>query len=447
MAENISSPAPGRDVRPGIRKIRQSAARWTSTRSAAIQIIRRAVPSPVVEIHPEVRPWRTVNVERVGVVAVHTVASLMRLEDIIPLIEVDPRVQLVFTQVPDELGDGVERRLRNLEVRVIPWEEATRRSFDLAISASLHQMECIQARRRFAAPHGAGYNKLWPLQDWHGPKEDRPVYGLDRRSLMHNGEPVFDAIVLPHQDHLATLSRQCPESLGAAVLAGDPCLDRLVDSLDHRADYRAKLGVRSGQVLVAVASTWGPRSLMATQRELLLRLPTELPGNHKVIATVHPAVWAEHGARQVRAWLRDVREAGVDLIDVGEDWRALVTAADVLVADHSSVSVYAAAVGLPVLLSHYAEDEVDQNSVMAELAGLSLRLDHNRPLYPQLVAAQMAPPLQWGAAFERVSAVPGGSAPLLRETLYRLLGLAEPDLTARWTRVPVPFLVNDTEGR
>ena len=49
----------------------------------------------------------------------------MRLEDIIPLVEIDTRVQLVFTQVPDELGDGVEQRLRDLEVRVISWEEAT----------------------------------------------------------------------------------------------------------------------------------------------------------------------------------------------------------------------------------------------------------------------------------------------------------------------------------
>jgi hypothetical protein len=408
--------------------------------------MRRALPASVADVHSEARRWRTVNVERVALVAAHTVASLMRLEDIIPLIEVDSRVQLVFTQVPDELGDGVERRLRNLEVPVIPWEEATQRPFDLAISASLHQMERIRARHRFAAPHGAGYNKLWPLLDWAGAREDRPVYGLDRRSLMHNGQPVFDAIVLPHHDHLATLEKQCPESVPAAVLAGDPCLDRLVASLPDRETYRSRLGVRKGQVLVAVASTWGTQSLMATHRDLLLRLPAELPGNHKVIATVHPAVWAEHGARQVRVWLRDVREAGVDLVDVGEDWRALVTAADVLVADHSSVSVYAAAIGLPVLLSHFAKDEVDPNSIMAELAQLSPRLDPNRSLFEQLVAARMAPPIQWGAAFARVSAAPGGSAPLLREALYRLLQLNKPDLPARWTRVPVPKMVNDVDG-
>jgi hypothetical protein len=58
----------------------------------------------------------------------------------------------------------------------------------------------------------------------------------------------------------------------------------------------------------------------------------------------------------------------------------------------------------------------------------------------------MAPPIQWGAAFARVSAAPGGSAPLLREALYRLLQLNKPDLPARWTRVPVPKMVNDVDG-
>jgi hypothetical protein len=436
----------GSNGRTSISRVRASAARLTTLgSSAASQFLKRTTTSSVAKVQSEARPWWTVAVDRVVLVAVHTVASLMRLEDIIPLIEIDRRVQLVFTQVPDELGDGVEQRLRNLEVRVISWEEATRRSFDLVISASLHQMERVRAGRRIAVPHGAGYNKLWPLQDWPGHRDDRPVYGLDRRSLLHNGHPVFDAIVLPHPDHLVTLERQCPESLHAAVLAGDPCFDRLVASFEDRELYRSKLGVRSGQTLVAIASTWGQQSLLATQRELLLRLPEELPGNHRVIATLHPAVWAEHGARQVRVWLRDVREAGVDLIDVGEDWRGLVTAADVLIADHSSVAVYAAAVGVPLLLSHFASDEVDPNSIMAELARLSPRLDDTRTLHEQLLAARTAPRTQWYAAAERLSAVPGWSASILRQTLYGLLALEEPTLAARWLRVPAPRLVRDEE--
>lgn len=446
--EPVPDGLPSRLRRPSIsiRNLKPSGARWTAIGESANQLLRRSWPSLPLQtgrVQSEANPFSTIGTHRVVLVAVHTMACLMRLEDIVPLIEADRRVQLVYTPVPDELGRGVENRLRALEVPVIAWEDAVRRSFDLVISASLHQMERIRAGYRLAVPHGAGYNKLWPLQDWFDDQDDRPVYGLDRRSLMHNGRPVFDALVLPHPDHLTTLERQCPESLPAAVLAGDPCLDRLRASLLDRETYRDRLGIRPGQTLVAVASTWGPRSLLATQPDLLLRLPAELPGNHRVIATLHPAVWAEHGARQVRIWMREVRDAGVDLIDVDEDWRGLISAADLLIADHSSLAVYTAAIGIPLLLNHVATEEIDPNSIMNELAHVSPILDHTKPLYEQLLNARTAPPIQWIAAAERVSDAPGSSAMILRETLYRLLDLGEPDLIARWQQVPVPRMVRD----
>ncbi|GAB3903401.1 hypothetical protein GCM10029964_095280 [Kibdelosporangium lantanae] len=162
------------------------------------------------------------NTERAVLVGVHTPTSLLRLEDITLLLEDDPRIQLIYTQVPDQLGNGVAQQLQQLEVRTIPWQEARRQTFDLTISASLHQMGDVAAAHRFTAPHGAGYNKLWP--DWATePGGERQVYGLDRRSLLDDdNQPIFDAIVLPHDDHLATLTRQCPEAVTAAVVAETP---------------------------------------------------------------------------------------------------------------------------------------------------------------------------------------------------------------------------------
>lgn len=393
---------------------------------------------------PEHGRWHTVGIERMVLVAVHTITSLIRLEDIVILLESDPRIQLVYTQVPDRFNEGVDKRLREMEVRVIPWDEATERTFDLVVAASLHRLEDLPARARFATPHGAGYNKLWPAWAWPGQNGDRPVYGLDRESLLDgDGQPIVDALLLPHPDHLATLERQCPEAVPYAVVAGDPCYDRLLVCRAQRDHYRERLEVRDAQTLVAVASTWGRRSLLALHSDLLLRLPTELPANHRVIATVHPAVWAEHGARQVRNWLREARAAGLDLVDACEDWRGLLSAADVLVADHGSLAAYAAGAGIPVLMSHFAEGEVDANSIMAELAQHSPRLDAQAPLVSQLAAARKAQPAQLEATHDRLAARKGLSAEIVRETLYRQLGLSEQPNRARWPLAPVPRLVQD----
>jgi hypothetical protein len=388
--------------------------------------------------------WSTMNTERTVLVGVHTPTCLLRLEDITLLLEADPRVQLIYTQVPDQLGNGVAQKLQQLEVRTIPWQEAVCQTFDLTISASLHRMGEVAAVRRFTAPHGAGYNKLWPAWATDEPGSQRQVYGLDRRSLLdEHDQPIFDSIVLPHHDHVATLTRQCPETVAAAVIAGDPCYDRLCASLSARDKYRSRLGVRDAQTLVAVSSTWGHRSLLGSQRNLLLRLTSELSVTHRVIATLHPAVWSQHGSRQVRTWLRDARAAGIDLIDAGEDWRALVVAADVMVADHSSLAVYASSVKVPLLLSHFAHDEIDPHSVMAELADRSPRLCPSTPLLEQLDEARRAQPTQWDVSGRRISTVKGQSAAILRRELYQLLGLSEPSTAANWPLVPVPRLVRD----
>lgn len=395
----------------------------------------------------EDRNWRTFPTERTVVIGVHTVAAAMRLIDIAELLNSDPRVAQVYVAVPDRLGDGVERVLEQWESRRVSWDEATRSSYDLAIGASLHQLESLPAKSRFATPHGAGYNKRWPSWAWSGSEDGRPTYGLDCESLVDKtGQLVVDALNLSHLDQSRVLFKQCPQAIPAAFVGGDPAFDRLLASMPFKEVYRAELNVRPGQTLVAVTSTWGQASLLATQQSLLGRLLDELPANHRVILTMHPAVWSEHGPVQIKAALRKFRGAGLDIVDAGEDWRGLLAAADVLVGDHTSVSVYGAASGVPFLLSHFAEEEIDQDSVMADLARHSPILNDETSLLDQLEAARRAGPAQQRVASERVSSVPGQSAGILRRELYKLLGLREPASRPRVERVRSPRLVAGASG-
>jgi hypothetical protein len=297
-------------------------------------------------------------------------------------------------------------------------------------------MEFLHAKRRFAAPHGCGYGKQYPSWAWPA-TETPPVYGLDRQSLLdQNGQSVFDAVMLSHTDQLPVLIKQCPEATHAAVIGGDPALDRLIASQPFRERYRLDLNVRRRQTLVAVASTWGGDSLLARFPDLPTRLLRELPADHRVIMTIHPAAWYEHGPRQMRAYLRDAREAGLDLVGPGADWRPLLAAADVAISDHTSLTSYAAAAGVPVLLSHYAEDEIAPGSLIAELARHSPRLSPDTPLVSQLEAARQARPTQQEIGIRRVSSVRGRSAAVVRQSLYNLMALAEPSTPPRVDHVP-----------
>lgn len=391
--------------------------------------------------------WSTFPTERRVVIAVHTVAAAMRLKDFVGVLDEDPRIGLLCTAVPDRLGDGVDDLLLQWGVKRIAWEDAVKGVYHLAISASLHRLAEVSARRKFAIAHGSGYNKRWPTWAWPGSDESRPTYGLDPASLLDKARrPVIDALNLSHVDQWETLKRQCPEATTAAMVGGDPSFDRLLESKQDRRYYREKLGVRDGQMLVAVASTWGQQSLLSRHPELPARLCRELCADHKVIMTAHPAVWFEHGPRRIPTLLREARDAGLDLIGAGEPWQGLLAAADFLVSDHTSVSVYGAASGLPFLLSHFAEKDIDADSVMAELAQLSPRLDDTIPLPEQLLRATDARPEQEKVASDRVSSVPGGSARVLRKKFYQLLELPEPDSEPRVERVQAPALIRNESG-
>jgi len=369
--------------------------------------------------------WSTFPAEITIVFVVHTVASLMRALDYFELLAPDPRVRLEWTVAPDRFNVGVNATLARLGIETVPWEEAVERSYDLAIATSLHRVEDIQAKHRFAAPHGCGYGKKYPGWSWPAGQEP-PVYGLDRESLVDkSGRLVFSKVVVPHVKDLEVLERQCPEAAHTGLVAGDLTFDGLVAARAFRELHRLELNVRRQQTLVAVASTWGGESLLARFPTLPMRLMRELPADHRVVMTMHPAVWYEHGPLHVRACLRDATEAGLDLIDPGADWRPLLAAADFFVGDHTSCTSYAAAAGLPVLLSHYSRDEIAPSSLTADLAGVSPLLT-DEPLPAQLTKAAVAGPVQQSVALGRISSQLGRSARVVREAIYALIGLPEP---------------------
>lgn len=352
---------------------------------------------------------------------VHTVTSGQRLLEAVELVETDTRVQVVFTAAPDAFGNGVNDFLRSTGGVVLPWELVVREKFDLAVAAAYGGLPELHAPL-LVMPHGAGYGKAFAAGG------EPVVYGLDAQRLLHNGRVLASALVLAHDDEREMLRRQCPQALDVAVVAGDPCYDRLVASLPHREEYRAALGVEPGQSVVVVSSTWGLDSLFARFEDLLPRLLEELvPAGFRVVALVHPAAWFGHGRRQVNAWLAECRDAGLVVVGPHADWRSVLVAADHVVADHGSVGVYAAAVGQPVVLvDPPVRAAVSNGSAQELLRRHAPRLVPGTPVRPQLASAAARAHELGEVVRSRLTSQPGRASAELRRVMYRLLGIPEP---------------------
>ena len=363
-------------------------------------------------------------------VVVHTVARCQVLLDVVGGVEADPRVQVVFTVAPDAFSYGVAELVRGLGGIVVPWCQARRERFDLALAAAYGGRHEVHAPGLVVAP-GAGYGKR---------VGDGPVYGLDAQRLTRDGRVVPAAVALSHESQLGVLRRQCPAAVPVAVLAGDACYDRLVASLRLRERYRAAYRVGAGQELVVVASTWGPRGIFGHHRDLLPELMTQLPGKrYRVGALLHPAVWSAHGHRQVRAWLADCRQAGLILNEPAADWRALLVAADHVIGDHGSVTAYAAAIGRSVrYLSAEQPAATTDGSAQALVRDTAVRLDPDAPLRDQLRRPAPGRDVDRDAVVRLLTSRPGRAEQVLRRTMYRLLRLPEPGRHRHARPVPVP---------
>ncbi|MCG5212691.1 hypothetical protein MBA17_05340 [Streptosporangium sp. KLBMP 9127] len=362
--------------------------------------------------------------------------------EVVRLMESDLRIQVVFTSAPDVFSNGVKKFIEGLGVVWLPWQQALHESFDLAITASLGAVHEIRAPL-IVMSHGARFNKLVPRQNGAGARGSRETYGLDAQRLVHDGVVVPSAIVLSHRADLVRLGRSCPEALPAAVVVGDPCFDRLSVNMARRPLYRRALAVRSHQKLVVVSSTWGSQSLFGRRSDLLSRLVAELPADEfRVVALFHPHVWFGHGIWQIRTWLADCQRRGLSVLPPEADWRAVLIAADWVIGDHGSATLYGAATGVPVMLAGFPAAEVDPESAPAELAALAPRITRRRPLRAQLarVAAEFQPDHHRRLA-ELVTSVPGRFDRNMRQLMYRLLDLRQPAVVPGATPIPVPFLV------
>ena len=393
-----------------------------------------------VPVRLDAKRWSTWPGCRTVLVVVHTVTTGQRLLDVVGLLAGDLRVQVVFTMARDVFSNGVPDFLGGLKAVVLPWEQAVETRFDLALAAAyegIHQLHAPVV----VLPHGAGYNKFVSTADRNRIVHDRGTYGLGRQWLMRDGALVPAAIVLAHRDELVRLGRSCPEATSAAAVVGDPSYDCIQASLPLRALYREALGARPDQQLIVVASTWGPNSLLAREKTLLTQLLSELPGqDYRIALLLHPNAWNAHGEWQVISWLSEARRAGLAVVSQHADWRGVLVAADHIVGDHGSATLYGTATGAPVMLAGYCDPDTDPGSPMGELGSVAPRLDLGRPLLRQVQRSlRTCRREDLARVSARISSEPGLFARRMRTLMYRAMKLRPAGAcpTVRPARLPV----------
>lgn len=371
--------------------------------------------------------WATFRADRTLVVAARTVTSTVRVLECLPtLVRDDGRISVVFAHDPTSaFGEGVLDLLHDAGCRVIPWDRIPEAAPDLILSASENIDVPAGDCPVLVLPHGVGFQKLVP--DSRAARVR--LSGLVPDPLLEAGR-AWLAVSHPGQEEQLLAAH--PKTAGHTLLVGDPCYDELLAGLPHRSAHRRALGVPDDRRLVVVSSTWAGSSLIGQDPKLPARLLAALPyDEYRVALVLHPNVWSWHGAWQLRtSQLASALAAGLILVPPVHDWRSALVAADLVIGDHGSVTLYGAALGAPVLLGAFGEESVPDTAA-ASLASLAPRLEpgaRGTELAARVVdAIDGYEPGRYAPVARQAFAEPGRAHARLRGALYRLLRLAEPD--------------------
>ncbi|MEU3224461.1 translation initiation factor 2 [Streptomyces sp. NPDC006976] len=348
-----------------------------------------------------------------------------------PAFDGDTRITTRFTLVPgSHFGVDTLSALSRAGARTLPWDEALRTEHDLVLAASpkggLQRLSGPHA----LLPHGAGFNKTVGGEGSAGAPS-----GLDPHYLLADGKPWAELHGLAHEEQVARLAHHCPVAADRAAVVGDPTLDRVLASAQHRETYRDALGTGRRR-LVVLTSTWGPESLMARRPRLPADLSCLLPHDAFQTALIlHPNDHSRTGMFDLSRHLAPALAAGLVLSRPDEEWAALLVAADVVITDHGSTALYAAALGRPVIGAYDGGTELIPASPMATLLAAVPALPDATGLPDAIEAAQAVETRRLAdSAFSQQHL----ALAQLRGHLYRLLRLDPPDGTPEARAFPPP---------
>lgn len=362
--------------------------------------------------------WQTFADVPVVLALARTFTSAVRVLESLAVFRGDSRVRVVFAfDSTSAFNAGTEQLLTDAEVCLVPWESRLEVDPQLVLAATenvdLSEFSCPVV----VLPHGIGFQKYVPD---HRTDEVR-LSGVPR-SEFHDADNVH--LVLSHPAQREQLRDARVPLAERAQVVGDPARDRLVAGRRMRDRYRERMGVHSDQRLVLATSTWGPEGLIGSRPSLPGALLGALPhDDYRVAAVLHPNVWFAHSPWQVRHMLADALDSGLLLIPPHAGWGAALIAADCVIGDHGSVTLYGAAMDHPMLLAALGTESVPGTAVSALARTASWLAPEGLRRQVEAAITEHRPG-RHGNAADLAFAHPGQGGRRMAELLYGLLGLA-----------------------
>lgn len=207
-------------------------------------------------------------------------------------------------------------------------------------------------------------------------------------------EPLYRTMIATHAAERAMAGRAYPAYGEIVTTSTEAVLERLIARAGERASIRARLGIPRDRPVALFMSTWGHPSLVSSHGAALALEVERLAEDFALFLAVHPK---GRGARGRRSVLKTLEARGMVVLPPTTSWIDHLAVADVTVSDITSLCLYSALLGTPVVFLGAALERLVPGGLVEDLVRRSLRADDPRELAARLLRVLRQPTPDWGA--------------------------------------------------
>ncbi len=276
---------------------------------------------------------------------------------------------------PPWLRRNIERRARHasLRIRFTPLHRAMFAKWKLIVYTHHYLGFCFdRTTPSVYVSHGIETGKK-TLYD--------TLYTYGFKGMRTPREPVYHAMIATHAAEIDMASREYPSYRAIVTTSTDAVLERLIFRAAQKHLLKTGLGIADNKPVALFMSTWGRPSLMSSDGEELASEAEFLSEDFQLIISVHPKLI---GSRRTQSVLRTLKAKGAKAIPPVMSWVDYMAASDIAVSDITSMCLYSALLGIPIVFLGCSLDRLIPGGLVHEVVRHSSQAGSVRDLKTRL---------------------------------------------------------------
>lgn len=212
-------------------------------------------------------------------------------------------------------------------------------------------------------------------------------WAFGQNALDRKGSPLYDLMFVESSYYQNISIQENPALQGRLAVVGSLMADKLILLNQEREIVRRKLSIQKEEQVFVIFSTWGPQSLIQRFGVTLLESIPDVAENFKVYFILHPLNDRDEfaGKGTILELLADYTGNGIaERVNSATSWFPYLVAADVVLTDHTSLSLYYALLDKPLFFVPLASEVLTEESLIWQFYKLQKPYNPDMPLGCQL---------------------------------------------------------------